>query len=132
MEIEVYDTYARSEEGLKIHFDVMLPIGGDEATAQDKAREFIDKISETANPVQLESCRFCHTEIAKTGGRREGGARRLSYCPDRKLSRSPEVIFLNIHQRSKKMERKPLKRENLIFVPDSNSCSSSGWQGSWY
>ena len=25
MEIEVYDTYARSEEGLKIHFDVMLP-----------------------------------------------------------------------------------------------------------
>ena len=37
MEIEVYDTYARSEEGLKIHFDVMLPIGGDEATAQDKA-----------------------------------------------------------------------------------------------
>ena len=54
MEIEVYDTYARSEEGLKIHFDVMLPIGGDEATAQDKAREFIEKISETANPVQLE------------------------------------------------------------------------------
>ena len=65
MEIEVYDTYARSEEGLKIHFDVMLPIGGDEATAQDKAREFIEKISETANPVQLESCRFCHTETAK-------------------------------------------------------------------
>ena len=29
MEIEVYDTYARSEDGLKIHFDVMLPIGGD-------------------------------------------------------------------------------------------------------
>ena len=65
MEIEVYDTYARSEEGLKIHFDVMLPIGGDEATAQDKAREFIEKISETVNPVQLESCRFCHTETAK-------------------------------------------------------------------
>ena len=43
----------------------MLPIGGDEATAQDKAREFIEKISETANPVQLESCRFCHTETAK-------------------------------------------------------------------
>ena len=65
MEIEVYDTYARSEEGLKIHFDVMLPIGGDEATAQDKAREFIEKISKSANPVQLESCRFCHTETAK-------------------------------------------------------------------
>ena len=33
MGIEVYYTYARSEEGLKIHFDAMLPIGGDEATA---------------------------------------------------------------------------------------------------
>ena len=51
MEIKVYDTYARSEEGLKIHFYVMLPIGGDEVTAKDKAREFIEKISETANPV---------------------------------------------------------------------------------
>ena len=29
MGIKVYDTYARSEEGLKIHFDVMLLIGGD-------------------------------------------------------------------------------------------------------
>ena len=65
MEIEVYDTYARSEEGLEIHFDVTLPIGGDEATAQDKAREYIEKISETAKPVQIESCRFCHTETAK-------------------------------------------------------------------
>ena len=30
MEIEVYDTYATSEKGTKIHFDVMLPIGGNE------------------------------------------------------------------------------------------------------
>ena len=36
MEIKVYDIYARSEEGLKIHFDVMLPIGGDEATARTR------------------------------------------------------------------------------------------------
>ena len=65
MEIKVYDTYALSEKGLKIHFDVMLPIGGDEATAKEKALGFIEKISETANPVQLESCRFCHTETPK-------------------------------------------------------------------
>ena len=30
MEIEVYDTYGTSEKGNKIHFDVMLPIGGNE------------------------------------------------------------------------------------------------------
>jgi len=65
MEIEVYDTYATSNNGVKIHFDVMLPIGGDEATALNKAQEFVEKISETSNPVKLESCRFCHTETAK-------------------------------------------------------------------
>ena len=37
MEIKVYDTYAQSENGTKIHFDVMLPIGGDEPTAKNKA-----------------------------------------------------------------------------------------------
>ena len=40
MEIEVYDTYAQSENGSKIHFDVMLPIGGDEPTAKKKAKKF--------------------------------------------------------------------------------------------
>ena len=45
MEIEVYDTYAQSENGSKIHFDVMLPIGGDEPTAKKKAKEFFEKIS---------------------------------------------------------------------------------------
>ena len=28
MKIEVFDTYATSKKGIKIHFDVMLPIGG--------------------------------------------------------------------------------------------------------
>ena len=41
MKIEVYDTYAQSENGSKIHFDVMLPIGGDEPTAKKKAKEFV-------------------------------------------------------------------------------------------
>ena len=92
MEIEVYDTYARSEEGLKIHFDVMLPIGGDEATAQDKAREFIEKISETANPAQLESCRFCHTETAKPDV--EERVEQEGYCISRsKTVQIPRIDF---------------------------------------
>ena len=65
MEIGVYDTYAQSETGSKIHFDVMLPIGGDEPTAKNKAQEFVEKISETSNTIKLESIRFCHTETAK-------------------------------------------------------------------
>ena len=58
MEIEVYGTYARSEEGTKIPFDVMLHIGGDEAIAQDKAREFIEKISETAKHSSFKAVGF--------------------------------------------------------------------------
>ena len=53
MEIEVYDTYAQSENGSKIHFDVMLPIGGDEPTAKKKAKEFVEKISENTRPIKL-------------------------------------------------------------------------------
>ena len=43
MEIEVYDTYATSEKGTKIHFDVMLPIGGNEGNASSYAQDFINK-----------------------------------------------------------------------------------------
>ena len=41
MEIEVYDTYATSEKGIKIHFDVMLPIGGNVENASIYAQDFI-------------------------------------------------------------------------------------------
>ena len=37
------------------------------------------------------------------------------YCSDRKLSGSPELIFLNIHQRIKKIKAKPLKSEKPDF-----------------
>jgi len=58
MEIKVYDTYAQSENGSKIHFDVMLPIGGDEPTAKKKAKEFDEKISENTNPLDLKAFSF--------------------------------------------------------------------------
>ena len=43
----------------------MLPIGSDEPTAMNKAKEFVEKISENSIPVKLDSIRFCHTETAK-------------------------------------------------------------------
>ena len=46
MEIEVYDTYATSEKGIKIHFDVMLPIGGNGGNASSYAQDFIKIIAE--------------------------------------------------------------------------------------
>ena len=58
MEIEVYDTYAQSENGSKIHFDVMLPIGGDEPTAKKKAKEFVEIFLETLVPLDLKAFSF--------------------------------------------------------------------------
>ena len=65
MEIEVYDTYATSEKGIKIHFDVMLPIGRNEGKASNYAHDFINIIAESTDSVKLDSCKFCHTEEAK-------------------------------------------------------------------
>ena len=65
MEIEVYDTYATSDKGIKIHFDVMLPIGGNEEQATSYAQDFIKTIAESTDSVKLDSCKFCHTEEAK-------------------------------------------------------------------
>ena len=65
MEIEVYGTFATSEKGIKIHFDVMLPIGGNERKTSNYAQEFISIIAESTDLVKLDSCKFCHTEEAK-------------------------------------------------------------------
>ena len=65
MEIEVYDTYATSEKGIKIHFDIMLAIGGSEKEASSYAQDFIKIITESTDSVKLDSCKFCHTEEAK-------------------------------------------------------------------
>ena len=65
MEIEFYDTFATSEKGIKIHFDVMLPIGGNEVKDSNYAQDFINIIVESKDSIKLDSCKFCHTEEAK-------------------------------------------------------------------
>ena len=61
MEIEVYDTYAASDKGIKIHFDLMITIGGNEGKASNYTKEFIKRIAESTYSVKLECCKFCHT-----------------------------------------------------------------------
>ena len=110
MEIEVYDTYARSEEGLKIHFDVMPPIGGDEATAQDKAREFIEKISETVNPVQLESCWFVTLKPQNRRSER-GWSRKAIVLFRSKTVRIPRIDFPQHSSADQKDGKKTLEMQ---------------------
>ena len=62
MEIDVYDTFASSKKGNRIHFDVLLPTGGKKEDASKYARVFLEKIGEAAEA--LDSCNFCHSERA--------------------------------------------------------------------
>ena len=78
MEIEVYDTYATSEKGIKIHFDVMLLVGGNEGNASSYAQDFIKRIDESTDSIKLDSCKFCHTEEAKTNV--SGNVEKDGYC----------------------------------------------------
>ena len=58
MEIEVYDTYAQSENGSKIHFDVMLPIGGDEPLQRKKPKNSLKKFLKTLATLNLKAFSF--------------------------------------------------------------------------
>jgi len=62
MEIDVYDTFASSKKGNKIHFDVLLPSDGNKYDAPKYAMAFLEKIGEA--PEALDSCKFCHSEKA--------------------------------------------------------------------
>ncbi len=87
MEVDVYDTYARSSTGGVIHFDVLVPKG----TAADKAfawgREWLASIGEKAESLEQRHCRFCHSEKARSNVEkdiREQGYHILQMegCPD--------------------------------------------------
>ena len=44
----------------------MLPIGGNEVKTSNYAQDFIKIIAESPDSIKLHSCKFCHTEEAKT------------------------------------------------------------------
>ena len=44
----------------------MLPIGGNEGKTSNYAQDFIKIIAESTDSIKLHSCKFCHTEEAKT------------------------------------------------------------------
>ncbi len=64
MKIDVYDTYATSKTGRTIHFDVLLPTGGDQKTALKHAHAFLKSIGEAVDSLKSDRCNFCHTETA--------------------------------------------------------------------
>ncbi|CAH9017800.1 DUF2024 family protein [Candidatus Nitrosacidococcus sp. I8] len=64
MQIDVYDTYVTTTANKRLHFDVFLPTGKPEETAQQHASEWLKSIGIEAANIKQESCRYCHSESA--------------------------------------------------------------------
>jgi len=65
MNVDVYDTYALTEDGHRMHFDVFLPAGGGarcDEKAADIARRWLHSIGINPDRIELEQCRYCHSE----------------------------------------------------------------------
>lgn len=65
MQVDVYDTYARSAKGHIIHFDVLVPNGTDADQAFSYAKKWLTEIGENADALDQSRCNFCHVEQAK-------------------------------------------------------------------
>ena len=64
MKVDVYDTYAKSNQGHIIHFDVLIPSGTNADQALIYAQKWLVQIGENAKALDQSRCNFCHTEKA--------------------------------------------------------------------
>lgn len=64
MQVDVYDTYARSSKGGVIHFDVLVEKGTPSAKAFKYAKDWLTSIGEDPSGLEQSRCNFCHTENA--------------------------------------------------------------------
>lgn len=64
MKIDVFDTYVTHEDGVRLHFDVLLPQGGSNETAVQYAMQWLSEIGIKSDNIQLDKCRYCHSEAA--------------------------------------------------------------------
>ena len=114
MEIEVYDTYARSEEGLKIHFDVMLPSEAMKRLHRTRPCSLLRKFLKPPTPSNSKAVGF--VTLKPQSRRSERGRSRKAIVLFRsKTVRIPRIDFPQHSSADQKMERKPLKREKPDF-----------------
>lgn len=64
MELDVFDTYVTQSNGKLMHFDVFLPKGSSRTLAEKYALEWLESVQIKTDSINLEKCRFCHTESA--------------------------------------------------------------------
>lgn len=64
MEIDVYDSYAKTTDGRLMHFDVFVQSGTNPDVALRRGKEWLTSLGENPAGLEQSRCRFCHTEVA--------------------------------------------------------------------
>jgi len=64
MKIDIYDTYANTEDGKVIHFDVVVENGTSKEKAYEYALVFINSAKLNGVTLKQNKCNFCHSENA--------------------------------------------------------------------
>lgn len=65
MNLHVFDTYARTFDGKKLHFDILLQ-KHDQGKAIDSANRFLSELGVEAQEIDSSSCQFCHSSAQYT------------------------------------------------------------------
>ncbi len=64
MKIDVYDSYARADNGGMIHFDVFVEQGTAKEKAFEYGRFWLTKVGENPDGLDQSRCNYCHSEQA--------------------------------------------------------------------
>lgn len=64
MKIDVYDSFATTEKGVLMHFDVFVLAGATKEQALDYGRQWLQSIGEPPTSLEQSRCNFCHSELA--------------------------------------------------------------------
>ncbi|GDX60733.1 MAG: DUF2024 family protein [Nitrosospira sp.] len=63
MQIHVYDTYVKAQDGHTMHFDVFTEVKDDQK-AVEYAKQWLISIGETDATISSKECKFCHSQSA--------------------------------------------------------------------
>ncbi|MEW6990978.1 DUF2024 family protein [Colwelliaceae bacterium 6441] len=63
MKIHVYDTHVKTKTGDYVHFDVLVN-DEHESKAKHYAKNYIESLGIASESIALNTCQFCHSEIA--------------------------------------------------------------------
>ena len=65
MEVAVWDTYVKRDDGKIMHFDVLVPSDvKEENFVFDFAKQYLQKKPFKTNQISSNECKFCHIEQA--------------------------------------------------------------------